>query len=416
MSQSFYDMMYLFACGATGKTPEIDHKIDVRQVYQQSMVQAVWHTVFLGLKMLYDQKKLEVPHEVMQGWQQEVQMTVLRVNRRQVAVNHTIQSLEKEGIKCCMLKGTILSDLYDNPSCRISSDTDLLIEPKLEKRAVNSMKSLGFDVERRAKSSNQTVCRSKEAGTIELHISLNNRLMDDIWFRQQDQQAEKMRVFTTKDGETYHTLGVTDGLIFTTLHLIKHFINRAGGIRLIMDTLLYIKHYRDEIDWKRFDGLMRELKYDKFMDLLYAIGTKYLFFTELDLGKIPLYQQKLVDKVLSDMEEGGLKGFHSIEQLGFYNLYSAQRYKNLAGEKEYERYQKKAMLRDYRTLIFLDKKEMKKKYTYLNKYEFLLPVAWIQRIFNIVFQKVFHRTVTVDLEAKMIIDKRMELIRELDMI
>lgn len=413
MSQAFYDMMHLFACGARGRAPVLDHTISVNEVYRQAMVQATWHTVFLGLKRLCASGGVQIPKQQLERWQMEVEFTVLQAARRQVAVNNIVEKLEQEGIECCLLKGNVLAELYETPSCRISADTDLLIQPQAEKRAIEIMKQNGFQVEERAKSSNQTVCRSKEAGTIELHISLNNKLMDEIWFRDMAQKTESHREFRTSEGLCCHTLGVTDGLVLVVLHFIKHFINRAAGIRMAMDTLLYMEHYYEQIDWEKFHKLMQELKYEKFMQIIMAIGENHMFFSTRKFGGTDV-PEELIQKVLADMEEGGNQGFHSIESLGFYDIYSAQRMEKQGGE--YKKYQQRNMLADYKKLVFLEKKEMVKKYPYLEKRGFLLPLAWTHRIVSAFWKKIFGHPEPVSQSAQQAIDKRMELIRELDMI
>ena len=94
MSQAFYDMMHLFACGARGREPALDHTINVSEIYRQAMVQATWHTVFLGLKRLCASGGVQIPKQQLESWQLEVEFTVLQSARRQVAVNNIVEKLE----------------------------------------------------------------------------------------------------------------------------------------------------------------------------------------------------------------------------------------------------------------------------------------------------------------------------------
>ena len=140
MSKAFYDMVYLFACGARGKIPAPITDMDVLKVYDAAQSQGVWHTVFLALKHLYDRSELTVDKDRFDKWHQKVMYQIVRITRRNMAVENTIKMLEKNGIECCVLKGEVMAQLYHNPTCRVSSDTDILIDKDLEKKAVELLK------------------------------------------------------------------------------------------------------------------------------------------------------------------------------------------------------------------------------------------------------------------------------------
>ena len=59
------------------------------------------------------------------------------------------RQMNAAGIPALLIKGYAVADCYAAPDCRMSGDTDLLIEPKNEKRACAFMKANGFAVERR---------------------------------------------------------------------------------------------------------------------------------------------------------------------------------------------------------------------------------------------------------------------------
>lgn len=109
----------------------------------------------------------------------------------------------------------------------------------------------------------------------------------------------------TSQGIYITTLGINDGLIFITLHIITHFLIQGVGIRQLMDVLLYMSHYKNTIDWLRYNKLLEYLKYNRFMDNVVGIGVKHLGFAENELPKGE-YNDSIMQNILLDMENGGV--------------------------------------------------------------------------------------------------------------
>ena len=104
MSESFSDVIYLFACGARGSQPVLTHDVDVYNIHRLAMSQGIWSTTFLALKKLYEQGQLHVDKEIFNQWHEQIMIQAVQALKRNAAVGTAINALEQQGIQCCVLK------------------------------------------------------------------------------------------------------------------------------------------------------------------------------------------------------------------------------------------------------------------------------------------------------------------------
>ncbi|MBQ4109864.1 MAG: nucleotidyltransferase family protein [Clostridia bacterium] len=412
MTQNFKDLLYLFACGALGNKADINHNIDIMEIYKLSVKQGIWHTVFLALNDIKESELLNWGELSFEQLNFDTLQTAMLNQRKLVNVHNFIKKLEDGGVNATVLKGESLSKLYKNPLCRISSDTDLLIDEKLEKKAVAIAEEFGMEVATRNASSNHALARSASTGLVELHIHLYDEMLEDIWFDNKMANQEETITIKTEDNFTINTLGITDGAIFTALHMIKHFLEKGVGVRQMMDTLIYLKNYKNQIDFKRFNDMMKYLKYDKFMDNIIGIGIEYFKFDKEELPKVG-YSVTLMEQILNDSENGGVFGYGAESGSDFYEVYSRERF-NRFKNGDYDEYMNKLKNANRLKMLFPNRTLLKNKYPYVTKHKWLVPVAWIHRILNKIFKK--KQKVTFDNVKNDAIKQRMEMINNLEMI
>jgi hypothetical protein len=345
----------------------------------------------------------------------------MQVTKRTTAVYHIIQKLEQNGIQCCVLKGEVVAELYHNPTCRVSSDTDILIDKELEKKAVKILEQNGFSVMSRSNTSHHVRATHPIAGLIELHIHLYDELFEYVWFNNNLPSVENKRRLKTEQGNYITTLGINDGLIFITLHCIKHFLSRGVGIKQVMDTLMYMHGYKDKIDWDRFWQLMIHLNYNNFVNHLIGIGKEYLMFSADDLPKCK-YDMNLINDILTDIEKGGVFGYEEAERSGMYMRYTAKRYSRFK-TGSFSKYIRAWRMKIIVNALFPHIHHMAEKYEYLKKWPILYPIAWFKRI-TLVLWRIFkspsnifkYKSVFADKVENDVFNKRMTLFKQLDMI
>ena len=396
------------------------HIQDSAKLYQTATLHGVQSIIFPKLKQLYEAGQLDMPKELYEKWNAEFYYNTLKNVPRNAFIHKTIHALEAAGIPHCLLKGETLAVLYPCPEARISGDADIYIGTKNIDKAVSVMKELGYEVKPKNHTSHHIICTHPIGGMVELHLFLHDELFEDVWFDKQSVFTEPFRRITL-DGDKINTLGYTDGAVFVTLHLIKHFLSQGVGIRQVMDTLLYLKAYRREIDFERFNALMEHLKYEKFMDVLYTIGIKHLGFQEEDFPPF-VRREAQAEQVLDEIMEAGAFGFSDIQRKDFYITYTEERFQRFKQE-DYGSYMKAWKHESIWKAVFLDRKRMEQKYPYVKKTAVLLPIAWLQRICYLIASVLFGKKRMKEYvyavnknEQSDFVQKKMALIRELDMI
>lgn len=382
MTNELKILMYILGCVIQGKDIAPSQDFDTEKIYDLATKQGVWHIIFETLKKHYDVSAYE--------------MRFLTVITKNIAANEfvykTVKKLEENGIECCYLKGIAVARLYPAPECRVSGDTDILIHPTMQDKASGILKELGYDVEELKENHHHFQAYHKVGKVLEIHNMLYEKPARDILFNGKIQYTEKYMVIETQSGKI-KTLGINDGLFFLTVHFIKHFLNSNVNLRQMTDLLLYMEHYKDEIDWDSYNSLLKNLKYDKLIDTIKQVGNTYFEMNfETDITDI--------DEFLSDFEE---------ERKSIYNYYCSQ--KTDMNKLEYIKYiNSNAEQGKFLHRIF-PKQNVMEKLGYKNTDKFLgLILAYIKRIFGLITKIINKKKIEDENEAKK------ELLKNLDMI
>lgn len=395
MTNHFKNMLYLFGANATGCEVRTEGELNIEEIRRLSLEQGIWTLVYPELAKICDASRYQI------GFFKAVSQGIARKEFNL----KMIRKLEDEGIKCCILKGAAISGLYNDPECRISGDTDILINPEDEKRAKEVLKENGYNVQDRLKQSHHTQAVHPIGGLLEVHVALYSESRAKILFNGLDMYSEpwsKMEI----DGYSYNILGINDGLMYLTAHYIKHLVNEGGGVRQMMDLLLYMEKYRDKIDFDRYNRLLKELKYDKLVEAIKTIGAKY-FGMDFEI-----IREELADRLLSDSEIGGIFGFETNDRKNFYDAYCDRR-------TTMSRYKYKAFVwlkseKNIFNKLFPPAVKLVNYHGYsYAKNKLLVPVAWLHRYFDIICgrrKKVENKSSTAAFR------ERMQLMQDLGMI
>ena len=415
------DNIYILLCDVlTNKNRRKLCNDEVKSLYYIAIKHGIWPILYLNLKQLFQDGLAEVPPKQMEIWENEYFFNVIQNIKMNSFVHKTIKALEKKGIPCCILKGETLAQLYSVPEARISGDTDIFIGTEKIDEAVETVKEMGYEVELKQALSHHIVCHSPLGGTIELHLTLHEEFIEEIWFDNQVFFQEPFQSIELEN-EKFQTLGYTDGAIFNTLHLIKHFLSNGVGLRQVFDVLLYLKEYKSEIDWLRYNQLMQGLKYDKFINVLYHIGVRYLNFISEDFDLYAV-ENEIVEYTMNEIMEAGTFGLEDQKRKEFYKTYTRERFHSFHSS-DYSKYIEKTLIGKKSKIIFLSRERISIRYPYVKKRVLLLPIAWIHRLFDFAIcllkgkkKLEDYKTFENKNEQSDFVQKKMSLIRELDMI
>ena len=345
----------LHILGNTIQKKEIEYKKDlnIEELYDLATKQGVWHIIFETLKKQYDVSKYEMKF-----------LTVISKNiTSNEFVYKTVQRLEENGIECCYLKGIAVARFYPNSECRVSGDTDILIDPEKQGKAIEILKSMDYYVEEEKENHHHIQASHKMTKLLEVHNMLYSKPTRDIIFKGHCGYDEEYMEIESSVGKI-KTLGINDGLLYLTVHFIKHFLNSNVNLRQMVDLLLYMRHYNDQIRWEEYNKLMQELKYHKLIDTIKAVGNIYF---GMDFETVVTD----VDDFLKDFEE---------ERPSVYNYYCSA--KTDMNKIEYAKYMENHGEQGRVLKRIFPEREVMKRIGYDNIDSFMgLMMAYLKRVF-----------------------------------
>lgn len=293
--------------------------------------------------------------------------------------------LAKRDLHPIVMKGIICRNLYPEPEQRSSSDEDFFIPEDQFYQYHKAFTDYGLrvasndvDIEE-----NFEVPYCNDKIYIELHkkpfppkskaYGELNRFFENI---------EEKKISKMIYGVKVNTLEHTDHLFYQICHAYKHFLNCGIGIRIVSDIVLYSLTYMDDIDWKRITKLSREINAFNLCSALYRIGEKYLYPDRFPESLKLIWHTSEVDEtsLLEDIMSGGLYGTSNENRLHSANLTL------YAAENETTGNHSSAILH----ALFPSFSSMRNRYPYLKKLPFLLPFAWLHRIYNYGKEGIFH--------------------------
>ena len=311
----------------------------------------------------------DFPDDLKNNWKRDA----IKINVSQTIKTERFLKLYQRfldnNLKIIVVKGLILRSLYPQPENRPSNDEDLYIEKKDYEKAKDIFLDEKFIIMK--ESNDEVTFVDYQSGlSIELHLALFSKDSKAYGKYQEsfDHAFDHMIVHDIQHVQIY-SLSYDLHLLFLLMHFIKHFLHGGVGIRQIIDIIMYSEAYGDKIHWEHTYETLKQLNVLVLIENVFALAHNHL---EFDFSKIKLpndYDESQCDynDLLNDILDAGIFGKSTEER-----LHSSTMTLN-AMEKG-----KSSIIRS----VFPTYKEMKGKFSYLAKYPFLLPIAYISRIIH----------------------------------
>ncbi len=293
-----------------------------------------------------------------------------------------------------VMKGIVLRDIYPQPEHRTSTDEDILIDPTDFPQYHEAFLKYGLTpVSPSADllSEDEVSYESKEMHLyIEVHKTpflTDTEAFSDFnsCFQGARERSITQNIYNTE----ISTLAQTDHLIYLILHALKHFLYSGFGIRQVCDIILFSEHYRQEIDWSVVSAELERMHAMDFTRAVYKIGLTYLLPENHLQAYIDSWDCMQIDEepLLHDIMDGGLYGASSIARLHSSNLtlHAAKQRDNNISQRSI------STLSSIFHTVFLPLDKMSGRFPYLRKAPILLPVAWCQRVFGYLKERISAR-------------------------
>ena len=289
------------------------------------------------------------------------------------------RALRAAGACPIVIKGIICRNLYPKPDLRMSGDEDILIRPKEFELCDRVFKEHGLlraepgaDVQ---SAFEITYYRPGSMIYIELHKSLFPPEQNAFGnLNSYFEDCHKRAVSVNIQGEEILTMAPDDHLFYLICHAFKHFIHSGVGIRQTADICMFAEKYGENIAWGILLEKCRKINADIFAAAIFKTGEKYLGF---DTSKACIsggWGDIDVDETafLEDILDSGVYGNSSMSR-----KHSGSITLNAVASKKTGK--KRISLVH---TVFPPASELKGRFSYLEKYTVLLPIAWAARLFR----------------------------------
>ncbi len=269
------------------------------------------------------------------------------------------QQLTAHGIAHMPVKGYYLRQLYPVPELRTFGDIDILIHPEDRRKAHQLMMALGYTA---GQDWEPTYSYVKGMEHYELHTNLMDGNLDDradlpAYFQNAWQYAEPDEGLRFRPTLDFH-------FIYTVCHLAKHLYGGGAGIRMYLDVALYVRHYDGEIDWEAVAGEFSSLH---LLDFFHTVmNACQVWFGTETVCPLPEPDRAALDTLLDYTLDADLFGHlrdHSVIRLRGTDPQAPSRG------------------RVFLRMLFPPAAEIETRYTFLKGQHWLLPLAWLVRLF-----------------------------------
>lgn len=304
---------------------------------------------------------------------QQVIGQVLHQTMRASEFADLYRKLRAAGLHPVVVKGQLCSRLYPLKDHRISADDDLYI-PDAEFMACHEQllaNGLTTDTPADELASADEVSYTKEGSP--LYIELHRHLFDSA----EDAHDELNHFFADLkpvEIDGFLAMPPHEHLLYLILHAYKHFVRSGIGLRQFCDIGLWAWEYHDEIDWQHLYDQCASVHAATFAAAAFRIARDYLGI-DFDLP-MPWDASIDVEPLLHDTLCGGVYGSNDLTRLHSSTV-------TLNAVKASRTGEKSSVLRT----VFPKREYLERRYPYLKKRPYLLPVAWAQRIAHYASEK-----------------------------
>lgn len=304
---------------------------------------------------------------------QQVIGQVLNQTVRSAEFADLYRKLRKAGLRPIVVKGQLCSHLYPLKDHRISADDDLYISDVEfmachEQLLANGL-TTGTPTDELATADEVSYTKNGSP----LYIELHRHLFDSA----EDAHDELNHFFADLNPvETDGLLAMPphEHLLYLILHAYKHFVRSGIGARQFCDIGLWARAYHAEIDWQLLHEQCESVHAATFAAAAFRIARDYLGI-DFDLP-MPWDASIDVEPLLHDTLCGGVYGSNDLTRLHSSTV-------TLNAVKASRTGEKSSVL----STVFPKREYLERRYPYLKKRPYLLPVAWVQRIAHYASEK-----------------------------
>lgn len=351
--QDLYFLFDLIRCGMEGRPgPEIAWTPDWNRLYRICKRHKIEEIVYSAVSKM--PREAQPPQEISDWFFESWQIGVARNSAQKYGLEEISDAFEKAGIFFVPLKGILMKSFYPSPELRMMADLDILYKKEQEAEVDRVLLSAGYEFDHQ--DGNHRVYFRKPFMNIEMHYLMAS------YKPQVREYYEKIWQKTIPDeGRTYRChLSWEEYYIYMIVHLAKHIQSGGSGIRSVADLWLFLKKMENELEWEYIEKQLEVLQLSAFERHMKKLADIWFGGD----GSNDFYDS-LTDFIVRSGVYGTIRNGEIRKVISEnVNPDTIGRWKFLTRVK----------------MIFLPYEGMRAQYAYLDRFPWLLPAAWIQRI------------------------------------
>lgn len=258
-------------------------------------------------------------------------------------------------------KGILVKDYYTIPQLRTFGDIDIIIRECDRKKCHKLMLDNGYipDVD-----FGSVYTYKKDSEFYEIHTDI--MVVNFSEHADYKQYFKRMWDYAEVYSKNEYRLTPEFHFIYLIAHIAKHIYCRGAGIRMYFDIAFIFKE-KSDIDWKAVLDELKRIKLDRLFYIITDAVEKWFGVTVS--YNIPKIEQGVTDSFMRFTMDSGIFGESGVSDA------QAKMLKVKTDDNKNPKL--KAAVR----ILFPPREQIESRYTYLKKYPFLLPVAWVHRTF-----------------------------------
>ncbi len=353
MEKLHRNLLSLVKLALTGESAPIDSDINCKEILSLSAKHQIFPLVLDGLY------KANGDFDGIEEYRKR-SFQLIRRDQNQLFFLKKIETLFNENnIDYMLLKGSSIKKYYSSSEFRLMGDIDILIKEAQYKTIKPLFLQLGLT--EKIESDHELIWTHPTGLVVELHKRLVPSYNDDYY----SYYLNPWEKAVYKSNHSY-SMSKEDEYIFIFTHLTKHYRDGGIGLRHLIDIWYFdLKH-----------SLLNKTYIEKELTKLELLEFHKNIIDTLDVwfnGKESTELTDYITKRVVDSGSFGLREWHDMASAA-----SATARTDSASTAKME-----SVFR----LIFLPMEDMKKKFPVLEKLPILLPVLWVIRWINAIFNK-----------------------------
>lgn len=347
------DLLSIIKFALTEESISIDDEIDIKELLTLSNKHQIFPLVFDGIY------KLKGNFENIDQYQKHV-FNLIALDQNQLYFLKKIETVfNNNDIDYMLLKGSSIKKYYPASEFRLMGDIDILIKEAQYKIIKPLFLEMGL-VER-IESDHELIWTHKSGLVVELHKRLIPSYNDDYY----SYYINSWERAVYRNNHSF-SMSKEDEYIYIFTHLTKHYRDGGIGLRHLIDVWYFaLKH-----------SLLNKTYINKELDKLGLLQFHNNIIDTIDVWFNGKEANELTDYITKRIIESGNFGLKE-----YHNIANAARIS--ASSDSASSAKSKAFFR----LVFLPMEDMKKKFPILEKLPFLLPIMWVIRWINAIFNK-----------------------------